>query len=187
MMRYASSPLAAALVRLQSARRKKKGAEAPFSRSSLRSPLIPVVPMVPAAIPPAAVIMRMPVVPTAVSPTTVAVMPVMPAAVVVRVPVMRMIVTVTVVMTMPAMAPFVADVIGLLDVRSLVGLTGNGDRHRRCRRSSEGNAAKCGETNKCRSKFHDVHLLTSVGGGQMKSGSVHYRGLTPMNNVNFPQ
>ena len=63
-----------------------------------------------AAIAPAAVVMRMPVMPAAA---------ISPAAVVIRVPampVMWMVVTVTVVMAMPAMAPFVADVIGLLDV-----------------------------------------------------------------------
>ena len=69
---------------------------------------MPVVPA--AAVTPAAIVMRVPVVPAAA---------ISPAAVVVRMPVMPvmwMVVTVTVVMAMPAMAPFVADVIGLLDV-----------------------------------------------------------------------
>ena len=63
-----------------------------------------------AAVAPATVVMGMPVVPAAA---------VSPAAIVIRMPampVMWMVVTVTVVMAMPAMAPFVADVIGLLDV-----------------------------------------------------------------------
>jgi hypothetical protein len=98
---------------------KKKGAEAPFSiafLSRVRSPLIPRVPMmpvVPAAVTPAAIVLRVPVVPAAIPPAAAVVprMPVMPTAIIIRV-----VVTAAVIVLVPAMAPFVADVIDLLDV-----------------------------------------------------------------------
>src|ERR1700743_528206 len=114
------------------------------------------------------------VMPTAVSPAAVIVrMPVMP--------VVRMVVAATVVMLVPAMAPFVADVGRLHNVWRLRGLSGHIGRQRGRRRDRECNAAKRGETDKCRNDFHDVHLLTSVGGGLREFGSAHYRGLMPMN------
>src|SRR5665213_826665 len=74
--------------------------------------------------------------------------------------IVRMVVTVAIGRPVPAMAPSVADVSRLFDVGRLRGLTWNGVRHRGRRRGSRCNAAKCGETDKCRNKFHDAHLLT---------------------------
>jgi hypothetical protein len=125
----------------------------------------------------------------AVTPATIPMMPaISPATVPAVMPaptteVMRMVVTVTVARLMPAVAPSVADVSGLLNVRCLRGLTRNGDRHRRRRCGRECNGAKRGEANKCRNKFHDIHLLTSVGGRLAAKGSAHYAGLMPMNNA----
>jgi hypothetical protein len=141
------------------------------------------VPMMPAVTP--ATIPVMPMVP-AISPATVPAVPVMPTppAVPARTTeVMRVVVTVTVARLMPAVPPSVADVSSLLNVRCLRGLTRNGDRHRRRRRRREGNSAKRGEADKCRNKFHDIHLLTPVGGDHATKGSAHYEGLTPMNNA----
>ena len=135
---------------------------------------VPVMPTVP-SIPPTGV----PVMP-AISPATVPMVPVMPAP---TTEVMRVVVTVAVARLMPAMAPSVADVSSLLNVRCLRGLTRNGDRHRRRRCGRECDSAECGEADKCRNKFHDIHLLTPVGGERATKGSVHYEGLTPMNNT----
>jgi hypothetical protein len=56
-----------------------------------------------------------------------------------------------------------------------------GDRDRRRCYAGECHAAQCSKANKCRNKFHDIHLLTSIGGEQGTTGSVHYCELTSMN------
>src|ERR1700729_1417904 len=114
------------------------------------------------------------------------VVPMMPAAIAPAAMVVRMVVAAAEVMLVPAMAPFVADIGRLLDVGSLRGRSANARRHRRRRSDRECNAAKRGDTDKCRNEFHDVHLLTLVGGGLLRFGSVHYRGLIPMNVYEFP-
>jgi hypothetical protein len=142
------------------------------------SPTTVVMVMPAAAISPAAVVMRMPVMPTSAP----AMVPAPTATVIVRVEV-----TIAVSWAVPAMAPSVTDVIGLYHVGSLRGfgsvrgLAWNGDRHRRRGRGRECNTAERGETNKCRNKFHDIHLLTHVGGAPGATGSAHYRGLISMN------
>src|ERR1700729_107659 len=124
--------------------------------SLLMSPLIPVVPVMPAAVAPAAIVVRM-------------------------------VVAAAEVMLVPAMAPFIADVGSLLNEGSLRCGRANARRHRGCRSDrEESNAAKRGDTDKCRNEFHDVLLLTLVGGGLLRFGSVHYRGLIPMNVYEFP-
>src|SRR5665213_1083829 len=138
----------------------------------LVSPLIPVVPMMPAAISPAAAVIGM--------------VPVMPAAVAPSAIVVRMVVAASVIMLVPAMAPVIADVGGLLDVGSFRRRSADTRGHRGRRSGGEGSAAEGGETDKCRNKFHDVHLLMLVGGGVREFGSVHYRGLIPMNVDEFP-
>jgi hypothetical protein len=146
---------------------------------------VPVMPMVPSVSP-----IGVPMVPVMPAVTPAAV-PVMPTPATVPAPtteVMRVVVTVAVPRLMPTVAPAVADVSDLLNVRCLRGLTRNGDRHRRRRCARECNGAERGEANKCRNKFHDIHLLTLVGGGQTTKGSAHYAGLMRMNKstVSFP-
>src|SRR5580693_1512988 len=93
-------------------------------------------------------------------------------------PITRMVIASTVVMAVPAMAPFVADVTGRYDDSRRRGR--GVDRRRGCGRAGQSNPAKCGEANKCRNNFHDIHLLTSVGGDERAAGSAHYAGLMPM-------
>jgi hypothetical protein len=116
---------------------------------------MPVMPIVPS----------MPPMPT-VSPATI---------------VTRVVVTGAIAWSEPAMAPCVTDVSGLLNVRRLRDRAWNRRGHRRRRHGRERNAAKRGETNKCRNKFHDIHLLTLLGAGQRAAGSAHCQGLMPMN------
>src|ERR1700722_7360534 len=150
--------------------KKRKGPK-PLSSGS---PLVPAVP----AVSPAAVVI-VPVVPAV--PVSPAMVPT-PTAII-----MRMVVTVAVAITVsvgrlvPTVAPCVADVRGLLNVGSSRGMRRNADRHRRRSCAGECHAAQRGEANKCRSKFHDIHLLTSVGGARRAIGSAHYCELTSMN------
>jgi hypothetical protein len=148
---------------------------------------IPMVPVMPAVTP--AAIPMVPVVP-AVTPAAIPMVPVMPTVAPTTVPSMpapttemRVVVTVAVARLVPAMAPAVTDVSDLLNVRCLRGLPRNGDRHRGRGCARECNSAERGETDKCRNKFHDIHLLTPVGGGEAANGSAHYAGLMPMNDA----
>lgn len=175
-MRLASGGAAVALAWTLEFQPKRKGTEAPFQAyrgAGSQLPLMPVMSSVsPTGVP------MMPVVPT-VSPATV---PTVPAP---TTEVMRVVVTVTVAGLVPAVAPSVADVSDLFNVRGLRGLVHNGDRHRRRSCGRECNSSERYQSSKCRNKFHDIHLLTLVGGRRSATGSAHYSGLMPMNNC-FP-
>jgi hypothetical protein len=146
---------------------------------------VPVMPVVPSVAP-----TGVPAMP-AVAPAAVPPVPVMPTPTVVPAPstgVMRVVEAVAVARLVPAVTPSVAYGGDPLNVRWLRGLTRNRDRHRRRRCARKCNNAESGEANKCRNKFHDIHLLTLTlrGGGDEGFGVLRRFNTDEQRSVSFP-